>query len=227
MSDAAQRTQQSKLAAGILILAAICLGSGAGVGLLYWRMQDEIEAKAQSVFRETLALVLGEAEGYDVVGHYPAGTPEEQKVYLSRAGPVPLYAAVGTAKGYSSVIKVLVSVQGRAPGAPVGPDPRIRAVAVVASQETPGLGENIKAVEKDVSLWGKLAGAEPADGPPKRPWFQEQFSGLRLSDLPAELPAAGQVEAITGATITSNAAVRAVREAVTRTIEATEEAYGG
>lgn len=236
---------KTKLAGGIIVLACICLSSGAGVGFLYSAMKDEIQAKADEVFRDTLAEVLGEAEQYGVVGAYLEGTKDTDKVYMNEVALGVLYAATGTARGYQGPIQVLVSVRSAAPNSPVGRDPVIQRMAVVSSQETPGLGENIKLVEKDVSIWGALAGrAGRTEGGPKRPWFQEQFSGLRLRHLdgegaheaheadgetsatpPDEEPERGVV-AITGATITSKATVAAVRNAVHRIIETTAEAYG-
>ena len=77
------------------------------------------------------------------------------------------------------MISVLVSVRvpnsegGRAyPQA--GDSATIHRVTIISSQETPGLGENVKLVQKDVSIWAKLAGA--GAGADKRPTFQVQFT---------------------------------------------------
>jgi Na+-translocating ferredoxin:NAD+ oxidoreductase RnfG subunit len=135
-----------------------------------------------------------------------------------------LYAGMGAAQGYSSEIKVLVSVRAEEAGRPLGDDPVIHRMAVVSSQETPGLGENINLVEKDVSVWGAVAGEKSTPG---RPWFQEQFSGKRLSDLIVETTReTDKVAAVTGATISSTAATEATRRAVNRIIERTREVYG-
>jgi len=223
-----QEEKQKKLSLrGVIVLACICLVSGAGVSLLQWAFQDDIGQKMASVFHDALAQVLGEAEDYPAVGDYEDGTPEDAKVYMNRADGQVLYAGMGEAQGYQSRIKVLVSVQAESPDAPLGDDPVIRRLAVVSSQETPGLGENINAVEKDVSIWAKAAGKEPADAAPKRPWFQEQFSGRRLSDLVVEkTPGTEKIMAVTGATITSKATTEAARNAVQNIISKTNEAYG-
>ncbi|MHC5034855.1 MAG: FMN-binding protein [Planctomycetota bacterium] len=225
MSEEAQTgKKKSKLAAAIVVLAGICLGSGAGVGVLYYGMKDDIEAKARGVFHGALAEVLGEAEDYPVVGEYPEQTEEQDKVYMNQTSSGVLYAALGTAQGYQSQIRVLVSVKAATAGQPVGDDPAVHTMTVVESQETPGLGENIKAVEKDVSIWGAVAGQKPS---PQRPRFQDQFSGKRLSDLVIEKRAdTDKIAAVTGATITSTAATEAVRNAVKRIIEKTAETYG-
>ncbi len=174
------RRHMSRAAKAILILVLICFGSGAGVSVLYYVIKGEIDQKAHEVFRESLALVLGEAPQYPAVGDYPAETLAQEKVYVHRTAGGALYAATGTARGYAGEIIVLVSVDGK-PDAPVGADPIVHAMAILQSQETPGLGENLKAVEKGPSIWARIAGAGAQA--PRRPWFQEQFSGKRLSEL--------------------------------------------
>ncbi len=148
---------------GILVLAGICLASGAGVGLLYWAMRDDIEAKSAGIFQDSLADVLGSAREYGVVGEYSDETAAEDKVYVNDEVSPVLFAGMGTAQGYQSVVQVLVSVEAASAGAPAGDNPRIHRLKVVASQETPGLGENIKAVEQDASIWAKLFGADGDD----------------------------------------------------------------
>jgi len=225
MSEEPQAPPASrKPPAAVIVLACICLGSGLGVGAMYYFMKDDIEQNLSQAFRQGLQVVLGEADRYPVVGDYAKGTPDADMVYVLETGPKILYAAMGSAKGYQSVIKVLVSVEGTAPGSPVGEDPVVHAMAVVESQETPGLGENIRAVEKDVSLWGAVAGQKST---PRRPWFQDQFTGKRLSDLVVEKRKdSDKIAAVTGATITSEATTEAVRNAVGSIIERTAEVYG-
>jgi Na+-translocating ferredoxin:NAD+ oxidoreductase RnfG subunit len=224
MNQQEQATAGARLIRGVTVLALICLGSGLGVGLLYSTMKDDIEANERSVFENTLAEVLGEAERYATLGEYGDDVPMEERIYVRETDRGVLYAAIGRAQGYQSQVKVLVSVRADRPGQPVGDDPVIQRMAVVSSQETPGLGENINAVEKDVSLWGAVAGDR---GNPGRPWFQEQFSGKRLSDLVVEKrEETPGIAALTGATITSEAATKASRKAVRRIISRTQELYG-
>jgi electron transport complex protein RnfG len=208
----------------VVVLACICLGSGLGVGTLYCFMKDDITQNEGKSFRQALQVVLGEADTYDTVGNYGAGVPDSDKIYAHRNGSQILYAATGSAKGYQSEVQVIVSVEADSPDSPIETDPVIHAMAVVSSGETPGLGENIRAVEKDVSLWGAIAGEKAAA---RRPWFQEQFTGKRLSDLVVEKRRdSDKIAALTGATITSKATTEAVRIAVKRIIERTAEVYG-
>ena len=208
----------------VIVLGCICLASGLGVGALYHSMKDDIEENMSQVFLQALQVVLGEGGEYALVGDYKESVPDSDRIYVLRSGAQVLYAGMGSAKGYQSVIKVIVSVKGSAPGRSVEADPVIHAMAVAESQETPGVGENIRAVEKDVSLWGAMVGKKST---PRRPRFQEQFTGKRLSDLVVEKrPDSTKIAALTGATITSEATTEAVRNAVKRVIERTAEVYG-
>jgi Na+-translocating ferredoxin:NAD+ oxidoreductase RnfG subunit len=230
MSEDAGNSAGGKSLSAIIVLACICLASGTGVSLLYTSMEKSIADKEREVFNAALAVVLGDADEYPEVGEYSdptpdgEGTPSEERVRMNPAEDGVLYCAMGKAKGYSSEIQVLVSVRAPAAGEPVGSDPVVHRVMVVFSSETPGLGENIKAVDKDVSVWAALAGKEAT---PRRAKFQEQFSGKSLSDLVVDkAPNTDKIAAVTGATISSKAATEAVRRAVKTIIQRTEEVYG-
>jgi Na+-translocating ferredoxin:NAD+ oxidoreductase RnfG subunit len=243
---------RGELARGILVLGAICLSSGLGIGLLYGLYKAKIEAKRKEAFNTALAVVLGEAEDYGTVGSYTPGTSPFDMVYRNESNGAVLYAAVGEAKGYQSTVRVLVSVKAREADSLPGPDLVVHRMAVFESQETPGLGDNINAIQKEVSIWGALAGQKE---PPKRPWFQDQFTGKSLADVkiessmgadkvsavsgatvkskkPAGKRWAGKgsggapIAAVTGATITSRAAAAATRNAIERIIARTAEVYG-
>jgi len=199
--------QRSRAAKAILILLLICLGSGVGVGVVYRLTKGGIEERSQAEFHETLASVLGEAPEYSLVGDYPSGTRAQEKVYVNKAGSRILYAATGVARGYHGPVEVLVSVEAAAPNVPVGQDPVIHAMVILESHETLGLGETVKTAEAETSIWGKLAGAGKGSQAVRRPWFEEQFSGKRLSDLVvARHGDADNAAAVTSATPATEAA---------------------
>ncbi len=212
------------LAGGIAILAAICLASGLGVGLLYVKMAPDIEKNQQAVFDGALDTVLGTEGTRGVVGDYPTDTARETEVFVQKTPDGVLYAATGSAFGYQSQVQVLVSVKADAPDKAVTKAAAIHALDVYASQETPGLGENAKAVEQDVSFWAAMTGKRST---PKRPKFQAQFTGRTLDDLVVvKQPTDTNIEAITGATITSRAATNAAKQAIEKIIKRTAEVYG-
>lgn len=205
------------------VLTAVCLASAAGVSLLYVTNKDRIRQNELKSFRQTLEVVLSEAE--DARPLIEGEKIGDAEIYVASLNDGVRYVARGAAQGYQSKITVLAAVDGPAPEKPVADDPVIEKVAVVSSGETPGLGENINKVKKDVSLWTALIGGGE-DGGSTRPWFQAQFRQKRLADLRVDKSAETGITPITGATITSRATTRAVRQAVEKIIQKTRELYG-
>jgi len=204
-------TKPSRVYGAVIVLTCICLCSGLGLSVMHARLKDAIDEKKIEAFNASLAAVLGEQETYPVLDDKAS---DGERVFFVSGEDGWLYAAEGAAEGYQSTIRVLVSV--RAPAGerpPVGDNPEIHAVAVVESAETPGLGENIKLVEKEISVWAKLAGKPEGEARP--PKFLERFTGKHLADLgDEEENPLGNIDALTGATMTSKAAIRAVRDAI-------------
>jgi len=100
------------------------------------------------------------------------------------------YIALALGKGYSSRIRTMVGVDR---------EMKITGIKIAFQQETPGLGTRIEEVRKGDSA----------------PWFQEQFRGKTLESLEVVRAADPErIEAITGATISSQAVANSVREAV-------------
>lgn len=103
------------------------------------------------------------------------------------------YVVPAESKGYGGTIKMLVSVT---------PEGEIIDYDILAHNETPGLGDN--------------AGKEP---------FKSQFKGKTSEDLVVvkELSKKNNIQAMTGATISSRAVTKGIREAV----EQVEQYEGG
>mgnify|MGYP006280695611 CR=1 FL=1 len=221
-----EMTFKQKLIRATVVLTIICLASGGVLGTLFALAKDTIEQKQRKVFNDTLKTALGEFDEKEAVGKYPEGASPQDKVWAVHRDSTTLYAGMGEAQGYQSTIQVLVSVEIEGKNQPVGDNPEIMRLAVMPTQETPGLGENIHKVEKDISLWAALTGAQ-SKAAEKRPSFQAQFAGLKLGDLPKNPgEGLGNIEPVTGATITSTAVVRATRRALERIIEKTQRAHG-
>lgn len=112
------------------------------------------------------------------------------------------YAFSAYGKGYSSTIETVVGVV---------PDGSICGIKIVDQKETPGLGAKVQEVSSENTLWAVLSG-NAVDETGKRPWFQSQYDGLTLDDLRV-VKGQGEkgIQAITGATISSEAVTRSVR----------------
>jgi H+/Na+-translocating ferredoxin:NAD+ oxidoreductase subunit G len=109
------------------------------------------------------------------------------------------FTALARGKGYSSTIRTVVGVDYNM---------AITGIKVAFQQETPGLGTKIEEIK----------------GKDTEPWFQKQFRGKREEQLlvvRSKDPEA--IEAITGATISSTAVTKSVREAVEKLKKVLEE----
>jgi len=87
-------------------------------------------------------------------------------------------------QGYASEIDMMIGLDRKA---------KITAISVIDQQETPGLGANITQIK-------------PGE---ETPWFLRQFEGRSSKELNLK-----NIQAITGATITTEAVITAVKEAV-------------
>ena len=96
------------------------------------------------------------------------------------------YAFLNFAKGYSSTIQTLVGVDTSG---------QIMGMCILFQQETPGLGTRCEEIRSGESS----------------PWWQNQFLGKKATDVLVDKDG-GEIESITGATITS----RAITDGVAR-----------
>jgi len=212
----------------VLVLMAICLFSGGGLGGLYWASRAKLRRNERKVFNETLQQAMGDFQERFTVGGYPDEAENADKVFGARTDEGIVYAAMGSAQGYQSTVRVIVAVRAERSEAPLPDNPGILRLVALPTQETPGMGEKIHKIEKTTSLWAALMGKE-GDAGNRRPSFQEQFSGVRLDELPDPEGAMGRdqpIQPITGATVTSKAVVRAARDALEKLIEKTNKVYG-
>ncbi len=188
----------------VIVLGSICLIMGSGVAIIYAGFRDEIARKERLQFESLLLQVLPTGEGFSA----PEPLPNAGDVFVVKdsAGKPAAYAAEGAAQGYSSKVRVLV-------GAGADQQLTIRKVVIISQQETPGLGANISETRSRWTLWQKighelgLAGEGEIEQRYNK--FLDQFEGRTVKRL-------DEVDAITAATITSDAVKTAVRLAVER-----------
>jgi len=201
-----------------LVLGIVTLCSAAGLAVSYTLTRDEIRLQEELKKARGLAAVFGVALDEARLQQPDADLPWQAFAYSDRKGDPDgtfvvseaidpatgacLYAGVGRAQGYSSKVEVVVAVDQAVENGLDGAT--IRAIKIVKQLETPGLGSNCA-----------------------RPEFQRQFTTLPYAMLrlvkgvPFRKPdAEGSEEqpvvALTGATVTSNAVIGAVRQALER-----------
>jgi len=188
----------------VIVLGSICLIMGSGAAIIYAGFKGKIARKEQLQFESLLLQVLPTGQGFSA----PEPLPNTPGVFAAKdsAGRPAAYAAEGAAQGYSSKVRVLVGINADQKLA-------IRKVVVVFQQETPGLGANISETRSAWTLWQKI-GHElglSGEGQTEQRYnkFLDQFDGKAIERL-------GEVDAITAATITSDAVKAGVRLAVER-----------
>lgn len=197
----------------VVILTLICVVMGGGVAVLYGLWRDGIADRERATAQAAIEAVAPEGTTVDtarpLAGDAQAGTA----VFAARdpGGKVAGWVAAGAAPGYSSVVKVMVGAR--------APDLAIVRVVVVSQSETPGLGAQVAETRSNFTLWEKLFGpAEPGKTEQEVNRFLNQFSNRKPD-------AVRDVQAITAATITSNATKAAVDQALGRIRDAIKEPH--
>jgi electron transport complex protein RnfG len=98
------------------------------------------------------------------------------------------YAFLAEGKGYSNTIRTLVGMD---------TSYTIYAIKILSQQETPGLGSLCEEVRSGES----------------KPWWQDQFTGKTANGIAVDKDK-GEIESITGATITSRAVTNSIADCV-------------
>ncbi len=198
----------------VVILGLVCTIAGLALGLVYLATKDTIEAEVQNARREALLKVHPNAspEGFKLVeteleAHGKPFTYYEvyDRPLDDEAGKLIGYACEGRAGGYSSTIVVTVGLDADAT--------TITGIKITSQQETPGLGANCEKIGSKTYIWNIFSPGDKEAGPPE-PWFQAQFRDRALKGLKREGKSFRDIRALSGATITTNAVVRAALDAV-------------
>jgi RnfABCDGE-type electron transport complex G subunit len=188
-----------------LVLVLISAVAAAGVGSVYVLTKKRIDQQREKEEEEALEKVFGPGAKRDVINESAASDDRVYRVQ-SAEGQLLGYVANGSARGYSSVLKVVV-----------GLDPeweKVVGINVVSQQETPGLGSRIEERRTGKTWWKVLTG-QKGTREEKQAWFQAQFAQKPIEDVRLRRkPEEKGVDAVTGASVTSRAVVSAVSDAI-------------
>jgi electron transport complex protein RnfG len=179
----------------VLLVAVIATVAAVLVTSSWEFSRDRIAANERALLLRSLSSVLDPAlldRDLDpilisVQDEALLGSDEPVDVFVPMAGAMPLAAVFASIApdGYNAPISLLIGIDIASS--------RVTGVRVVSHRETPGLGDLIEIAKSNWIL---------------------QFNGKRADDPPAEAWAViqdeGQFDAITGATVTPRAVVRAV-----------------
>lgn len=170
-------------------LAIVAGFCGVLLGVVEGVTKPRIDFIKDAELKDSLNVVLPRAK------EFVARNTSEGSAYFEglRGGELVGYAFTAYSEGYSSTIEVLVGVD---------PEGVVSGTKVLFQQETPGLGARIEQVR---------VGED-------KPWFMKQFSGKGGGQLKLKRNG-GQVDAITGASISSEAVSEGIYAGVSRMIE--------
>jgi len=185
-------------------LAIICLAASGLLSVVYNVTQPKIAAQAKMEEESALKDVYPGAERFEPVAG--KGSVLYYKA-LNASGELLGYAFKAEKKGYSSTIVTMVGMDTKG---------IIKRIKILSQNETPGLGSRIEEVRQKETFWDVVLKKVKIVQKP-RPWFQVQFDGKDYKTLDRN------VEAITGATISSLAVVVSVEEKAKEVMEKTQD----
>jgi len=187
----------------VVILTLVCTLMGSGVAVLYGLWESKIASREAAARRAAIRAAVPEGAAVDTEHPVAGQVGTESAVYAAKdaAGKTVAYVAGGAAQGYASTVRVVVGA------VPTDQGLTIHTVIVTAQAETPGLGARVAEHRSTYTLWQKLFGADE----PERRFnpFLDRFKGKTRGEV-------ADVQAITAATITSNAVKAAVAQALGR-----------
>ena len=188
----------------IVVLGLVCIVAAAALGLVYGVTKVRIAGEDQKAKQEALRDVLPSAARFDPIttGYDVDGKPFVYYEAYDANNALVGYAFEGHATGYSSTIELTVGLS---------PDERtITGIKISKQQETPGLGAVCVKTGTTKNIWEIFSPAQNTEN--DRGW-QGQFTNMALEQVGGQgIPR--NVRALSGATITTNAVLRAVRSAI-------------
>lgn len=166
------------------VLFAICIAVSAALAGTNLLTKDKIAEAQAQKAEESRKIVLPEADSFEVQN---AGQPEEHYAGL-QGGEAVGYVYETEAKGYGGTVRVMTGISTKG---------TITGVVILSHSETPGLGAN-------------------AERESFREQYRQPVNDLAggLSIVKFQAPREGEIQAMTGATITSTAVTNAVNQAI-------------
>lgn len=187
-----------------LVLATICALSALGVGSVYVLTKKQIDAQEKGRRQSAREDIFGPGVTQDALND-PADPLETVYRIEDESGRTVGYMTLGVGQGYSSKLQVMVGVDADLT--------QIVRIKILDQKETPGLGTRVEEIQTDKTWLKRMQGEVWPDESEKRAWFQLQFDTARVT---AEGVDQSAVDTISGATISSNATLNAVDQALAR-----------
>lgn len=185
----------------ITVLAVVSLFAGGTLAFIYRWAKPQIEAHEIELLRQAIFNVLPETKRYEV------SEKDGVQIYECEdtSGNLVGYAFVAEGGGYQDKIRIMVGLKTDLE--------TLGGIEILYSRETPGLG-------------GKIASEDALQ--PVGKTFAEQFKGLLvlppIEYVKGKKPTSpNEIQAITGATISSRSVVKIINEMVAEVTEILKE----
>lgn len=180
------RGKMKKIVSLGFILFTVTAITGLILGVVHDITALPIQKTQERLKKEALATALPEADDFSQIQMKQGASEIVKEVQEARKGSLPAgYCVTATPKGYAGTIEIVVGIT---------VEGKLRAISILNQSETPGLG---------------------AKAP--QPAFSGQFENKDVEKLivvKSSPGTAGEIQAISGATITSNAVTDGVNEAL-------------
>ncbi len=194
-----------------LVLFIVAGLAGVGLNRVSEATKDRIAQSKKAALADGQKIAFPGAEKFS--DEKPFNVNGEEAVYYEAydsSGKLIGYVLRYGVMGYQSEVEVLTGVT---------PTGNIKAIKVLSQAETPGLGAEVDTLPSSGTIWKKVGSLfsgekeKKKSGPPPIPAFQAQYSNKTISDLKVVKEKTDKyIEAISGATITSRAVTKAVRD---------------
>ncbi len=173
-----------KLGGLLMLITTIAATALAGI---YSVAKPRIEAQKEKIVENALEAALPNTGKQAIQPAHENNSFDYYRAFISpERKEVKGYAYIASGQGYSSIIETMIGVDTSG---------TILGITVLSQQETPGLGTRIQAVK-----YGET-----------EPWFPKQFLGKKAGKVAIEQDG-GDIQAITGATISSRAMTNSIVE---------------
>lgn len=180
----------------VIVLFLVNLVAASILAGVYRLTKPRIEAQEALVREEALKEVMPESVGDRI----EAVSEEYWKVYKGLSSKERGHIFIAKKYGYSSVIETMVGMK---------TDGTITGVAILNQNETPGLGAKIVEIVSDKTIIKAIKGIFSKEKGPEKdlsPYFTEQFKERSVKSIDIS-----NIDAITGATISSKAVVDSIK----------------
>ncbi|MFH1782160.1 MAG: FMN-binding protein [Candidatus Omnitrophota bacterium] len=192
----------NKLIRFSLVLLLVNMVAASILAGVYTLTKSKIEEEKRSVEEGSLKEVMPEGIADRLEPNYKNDEIIYWKAYKGSDEEVKGYVFIAKKYGYSSVIESMVGMK---------KDGTITGVRILAQSETPGLGAKIVEVASTNTILKAIKNLFSKDKKKEEkllPYFTEQFKGLNAK----KLSLSSNIQAITGATISSKACLESIKE---------------